>query len=244
MRIIFLCLSLLLSSIPFTLSANDVYVIVMQKQEQKKQRGWSLADWMVTKNKMKAMDMWLALNSSANLFEFYVGGHQSNYDLNNINTSSKTSKKILGGELGAYVSILGVELEYDKSNEKYDLRSGMVALRIFGTAYQGTNLTIGFGNKTFDVENDHEYNNQFVQGKLAINLLSFLGVQGIYKNYLARKSNGIELSGYKNIFGAYLDIYFLRIYGNLFAEKLNYSNSLVYTTQKRSGYTLGAQIFF
>ena len=244
MRIIFLCLSLLLSSIPFTLSANDVYVIVMQKQEQKKQRGWSLADWMVTKNKMKAMDMWLALNSSANLFEFYIGGHQSNYDLNNIHNSTKEPKEVLGGELGAYVSILGVEFEYDKSNEKYDLRSGMVALRIFGTAYQGTNLTIGFGNKTFDVENDNEYNNQFIQGKLAINLFSFLGVQGIYKNYLSRESNGIELSGYKNIFGAYLDIYFLRIYGNLFAEKLNYSNSLVYTTQKRNGYTLGAQIFF
>ncbi|OFZ27490.1 MAG: hypothetical protein A2381_03030 [Bdellovibrionales bacterium RIFOXYB1_FULL_37_110] len=244
MKIVLLGLVLVMVFFPIKLSANDVYVVVMQKQEQKKQRGWSLADWMVTKNKMKIMDMWLALNSSANLFEFYLGGHQNNYDLNNRNTATKEAKKSLGGELGAYISILGIELEYDKSNEKYDLRSGMIGLRILGTAYQGTNLTIGFGNKTFDVENDNEYNNQFVQGKLAINLFSFLGVQGIYKNYLARKSNGIELSGYKNMYGAYLDIYFLRLYGNLFNEKLNYSNSLTYTTQKRSGYTLGAQIFF
>src|SRR5436190_22356647 len=53
--------------------SDEVFTFVVKKQEEKAKTRWSLQDWLETRDKMRLMDLWLALHSPSP-YEFFVGG--------------------------------------------------------------------------------------------------------------------------------------------------------------------------
>src|SRR5262245_4488691 len=81
--------------------ADDVYTFVVKKQEEKAKRRWSLADWLDTLDRMRMMDLWLALHSPTP-YEFFLSGA---YVMPNNSSSPKGSDL----SFAAFASIFGLE---------------------------------------------------------------------------------------------------------------------------------------
>jgi hypothetical protein len=236
---------LLLSSLFISLEtkADDVFVIIMKKQEQKRQRGFDMVSWLATKKQMALMDQWLAMNTSANLFEFFIGGGKTEYDLTHL--LATTPQKGNFGRLGAYYTILGAEGEFESSDEKFEMTTAQIALRLFGTSNQGTNLTAHFGGRQKELfRENRRHQNLFYGGRINLYLLSFLGAEGVYRNYLPETNNdNIKSHGELIEYGAFIDLLFLRISWSLFREKTHYKLPNSNYMDLHKGTHLGATIF-
>src|SRR5690606_14405391 len=58
---------------PSAAHAEDVYEFVIRKQKQKESSRWTLEGWLAQRDRMRLMDLWLALHSPSP-YEFYLGG--------------------------------------------------------------------------------------------------------------------------------------------------------------------------
>lgn len=239
MKWVLLILCLLLINLPLV-SAEDIIIIVAKKQQAKKRTRWTLADWFATKKKMALMDQWLALNSSANIFEFYLGADTNQYSFNSQtnNIGSNIDRRSNRIAFSAYVTILGVKYEYDRSNEKYIAQSADLNLRLLGNAAQATNLTISYGVRK--LRSTAKFQNQYWGAHLTFYLLSVFGFESQYRNYLL--NNG--LNGRLKEVGAFIDISFLRLYGTWFKETLNIREENAFTAENREGTRWGIKIYF
>jgi len=241
--VVLFCLS------PLAAFSEDVFVVIMKKQEEKKATRWSLAEWLNTKNRMGLMDQWLALHSSSESpFEFSGGGDFANYDLKNkINDGSlptTTSNKANRGRFAAYVSIVGLEGMYESSDEKYTAYSALLNLRLLGTSMQSTNINIQYGmrNLKFDL---NEYQNYFYGGSLTLYMMDFFGLDALTRFYIGKRAgHGTRMSGNLTELGGFIDISFIRIYGTWFKELLKFTEVTPSYTQTRTGVRAGLRFFF
>jgi hypothetical protein len=226
-------------------AVDGIYLVALKKVEAKKARGWSLTDWMLTKQKVALMDQWLALNSSANNFEFFISGGKSDYDRQTTSTGSDetTQHKMDWAQAGAYFRIFGIEGGSERTNEHYTSRYTHFALRIFGTAVQGTNITAHYGIRKF--KGGEIVENQYWGGRASLYLLSFLGVDGTYHEYLSNKSSqGNNLKGDWMEYGAFFDLWPLRPRIAYFEETSRWSRAGVEIQELRKGVRLDATLFF
>jgi hypothetical protein len=221
-----------------------------QKQGNKTQSRWTIADYLLQKKSVQLMDHWLALNSSANLFEVFIGGGPLTYTYKSttggVTTSqSKTSQSY---RLATYISIFGIEADYEQTDHDIITYSGAVALRLLGTSNQATHLTAKYGmQKRIDESSTphEEWSNQFAEGTLNVYLVEFLGIQGTYRYYFPDESSiGTDLKGNRTSAGAFIDIGLLRLYGEYFQEKLNYDSGTNITEREREGWEYGARFYF
>src|SRR5947209_12687437 len=99
------CLVALISAmaLPGAARAEDVYVISVKKQDDKAQNRWSLQDWLNTRDRMRMMDLWLALHSPSP-YEFFIDG---DYRFTDGGAAAPFSHWGFSG--GAYASIFGLE---------------------------------------------------------------------------------------------------------------------------------------
>ena len=67
-----------------TARADEVYTFVV-KSRRKKSRGWNLADWLDTRDKMRLQDLWLSLHSPSP-FEFFLGVDYRMLESNSMDT--------------------------------------------------------------------------------------------------------------------------------------------------------------
>jgi hypothetical protein len=225
-----------------------------QKQENNYRDVWSLSDWFETQRKNRLMDQWLAMNSSSNPYEFFVGAQTSNSDSTTTTggvAGSTYKYRLSRAQVGAYASIIGLEGEYDTSKEKYDSIEGSLRLRILGKNTKGTNLTAFYGiRKKTDsslTTTEEVFQQSFTGGSLTLNITQFFGVIGEYKKYFKDKSDiGSELEGNKVEGTFFIDFSFVRVYGTWFKEKEDYTNILVPATKsiERDGVLGGIKIFF
>ncbi|MBF0205868.1 MAG: hypothetical protein HQK53_03180 [Oligoflexia bacterium] len=238
--------------------ADDIVVMVLKKEEQKKNRGWNLTDWLLTKQKMSLMDQWLSLHSSATVFEGIIGENYQKYKLNAEEIQDK-EQEAKEGQFSLFVTILGIELSYN-TNSEYDKSTtmqGQVVLRIFGRSIQGTHITIHYGYQQKKIENSNDttqndtFKNYYLGGDLNFYLMRYFGLEGLYRLYSKNKSeNGVNRDGFYSEYGAFLDIRFVRLYGDIFKEKNYYSfndpNSGItsFSTDIRRGFKVGIKIFF
>jgi hypothetical protein len=225
----FLIWGLLMVTAPQLCRADDIYTIIVKKQETKEKNRWSLSDWLETRDRMRLQDLWLALHSPSP-YEFYVGG---NYQSNQISNANSTM--VWEAFAAAYASIFGLEARYESNFEKRTF--GIFDLRIFGFHDQATNITLQGGVRSSDT-GTYSYRNALVGVSVTLYLARHFGVDGLYRYYLPAAPNPSEvsISGYRYQGGAFLDFQFLRIYGN-------YLND-VETTVSWSGFTLGTKIYF
>lgn len=206
-------------NIAYAGEGSNIYIIIAGKQEAKKRVGWSLADWMQTKNQMKLMDQWLAMHSSANIFEFFASAEMGKYDLkldNQLTQANPGSVPTLKQsfnkyEMSMFATIFGLSGMYETTNEKSSKITGKFLLRILGKAQQGTNLTLHYGIQKKKLENGSvtlnsvysgstldgstidasgdDVQNQFFGASMSLYIFKFFGFNGEYSKYIKDKSS-------------------------------------------------------
>jgi len=232
------------------LFADDIFVIVVQKQAAKRSTSWSLSEWMMQKKEFALQDQWLALHSSSTLFEFYLAAETGDYHFSREGNNPLQQSK--AAHFGAFVSIFGLEFKQEKSNENFSEIDYRFALRVLGKAVQGTNFTLHYGqrkrafaNASSYHEND-EFKNNYWGGSLSLYLLPFLGGQALFHQYMEKRSvNGHEVAGDLLELTGFIDFSFVRLYLTTSKEVLNIksSNGSI-IREKRDGNKIGIKIFF
>lgn len=201
------------------LAAEDVYTVVIRKQEEKVQKRWTIADILETNKKIKLMDMWLALHSPSP-FEFYLSGDYRSA------TEGGTAYTGWSGSFGAFASIAGLGVQYEKIRAAR--WAALFHLRIFGYHDQGPNLTLEAGlRETNDL--GPVQRNAIAGGKMTVYFNRFFGLEGGYRHYFEPVA-GQRLEG-----GAFIDFRFVRVYGSAFTETSPVS---------RTGISAGTKIYF
>ncbi len=225
------------------------------KADAKYQDMWTLSDWLETQRKVRLMDQWLAMNSSSNPFEFYLGGGVTKYE----RTVDKNGAlqpvqefNMAQGTFGAFASIIGLEANYTQAKDNYDQFEGQINLRLLGRSQQGTNLTGFYGvrKKTYD-EKSFTTQKEVVQqnmagGSLTLNITRFFGLKGTYKNYFKHKTKlDNEVDGKRVEGTAFIDFLFVRVSGTFFQEDENYKTQSgdLYKVKSR-GILGGLELFF
>lgn len=211
---------------------------------------WTIVDYLAQKRSVQLMDQWLAVNRSKELFQFSFGGGPLTYDYKTTTGTASTtvSKTSLSYKAALYVSIFGLEGEYEKTNHDLTSYGGAFAIRLLGTSSQDTHLTAKYGIRTQIDESSspHEkWSNQFAEGSLQIYLVKMFGLHGDYRHYFPdESSSGVDLQGHRTTAGVFFDIGLVRIYGDYFREALKYDNGATVTEKARDGYEYGARFYF
>lgn len=215
---------------------------------------WSLSDYFETQRKFRLMDQWLALNSSSNPYEFFLGAQTTTYDVIVTENGVKGDEKehrMNRAQVGAYASIIGIEGEYADSGEEYTSGEGSVHLRLLGRNSKGTNLT-GFYGIRYRADKaltatEEKFQQNFAGGSLTLNFTKYFGVIGNYKKYFKDKSDsGSELESERLEGTFFIDFAFVRVYGTWFQEEEDYTNVVVPAVKKieRDGIFGGLKLFF
>ena len=204
--------------------ADDVYELVIKKQEQKAKTRWSLSEWIDTRDRMRMMDLWLALHSPSP-YEFFVGG------VNRIFDGPAGRSSGLSFEGAAYASIFG--LGFERTLTPASSYSAEFLLRIFGYQAQGTNITLHAGLRSQDVRN------AFAGLGMSLYLAKNFGLEGLYRRHYRAvpNSQGVSNASVTLEGGAFIDFNFLRVFLDYGADTLDGGSS----TQQTS---IGAKIFF
>lgn len=225
----------LLFSIPGR--ADDVYQFVIQKQEKKKDTRWSLSQWLETRDRMRLMDLWLALHTSSP-YEFYLGGE---YQFGKADGSVGFNANSGMISLVGYARIFGLEVQQQFRLAEW---AALFHLRIFGLHVQGTNLTLHGGLR--HRKDPASYLTPLAGVSLTFYLFKNFGVGGLYRHYFGALENttGISESGHRFEGETFIDFSFVRMYLQVFSEILDRSAGPGAPTHDRNGISVGTKIFF
>jgi hypothetical protein len=230
---LFFLMSFLISA--ENVKADETYTFIVKKQEEKKKTRWSLSEWLDTRDRMRMMDIWLALHSSSP-YEFYLGGDYqfSKYT----NAGPYTNWRAF---FAAYVTIFGLEAIREFEPNRV---IGLFHFRFFGYHHQNTNITLNFGIKSEN--NPVRFQNAILGAEMTLYVAKFFGIKGLYHHYFDSTPNGTgaTLGGSRLEGGAFIDFNFLRVFGLYFSESISSSNTTLYTGDTRSGVHIGTQIYF
>lgn len=226
-----------------------------KKAENRYQDMWTLSSWFETQRKIRLMDQWLAMNSSSNPFEFYLSAEYASLERKNTDSGVEglpTENDAYRGTLGAFATIVGLQAQYTKSDEEYDLFEGSFHLRILGKAQQATNWTLFYGisnRKENDKANsplvEETFKNQFAGASFTLYFIKYFGVEGMYKVYFEDTSSlGTSLEGQRTEGSVFIDFSFLRVFGTYYTEKLEYKNTTLDRDLDRNGVFGGVRFFF
>jgi hypothetical protein len=214
-------LALLSATLSFSCSqalADDVYTVIVKKQEEKKLKRWSLSEWLETKEKMKLMDMWLALHTPSP-FEFFINGEYQ----------SPSQGYALG--MAAYASIVGLEVQREWISPPRT--HALFHLRIFGFADQSTHITLQTGIRDEARGDGAQPRSALFGARMSVYLLKYFGVEGLYRHYFETAGRASERRWEA---GAFIDFNFVRVYGKYFNE----SSPL----DHRQGPAIGMKFYF
>ena len=222
--------------------ADEIYTFVVKKQEEKAKNRWTLAEWLETRDRMRLMDLWLALHSPTP-YEFIIEGVYESGE----RVGAVPAK---GARLGAtaYASIFGLGVSRSSVNAT-DARDvdllGTFFLRIFGFHAQGTNITLQAGVRSFQ-NNTFDSRNAFAGVAGSIYLNRFFGIEGLYRHHFDSLpgASGSILSGARHEGGAFIDFRFFRVFGNYFSDSDKLVVSGIAAESRRTGINLGTKLFF
>ena len=238
-----------------TMAWGDTLIsIAVKKQQEKRNQGWSLSDWMTTKNAMFQMDRWLALNSSTTPFEFRFRGGQDRYDQEELinGVVEKKTKTRDWGRATINYSIIGISAGYEKNQtgtedvitSSSETTTADLSLRIFGKSMQDTNITGVYGIKHYS--GDRKSQNQYWGGDGTIYLLPMVGATVGYREYLDHcGSDKWCYHGHTVEYGGFIDLSFFRPEVTFFREK-HYWDQEGSTPESKEvkGYRFTASLFF
>ena len=213
--------------------ADDSFTFIIKKQEEKKNYRWSLAGWLETKEKMRLMDLWLALHAPSP-YEFIFGGDY-------LTGSQTPGSSFSGGSLFfiAYASIFGLELK-GQLKAPVDYWQAVFRLRIFGYHDQASNITLHAGVRTR--QGTDSFRNALTGGSISIYVAKFFGIEGkaIHLFDSTPSPLGTQFSGTEFDMGAFIEFSFVRIFGKYFSHPSTLNGSEISET----GVRFGTQLYF
>lgn len=239
-------LSLTFSFVEPVFGQSDVYEVMVKKQEKKKSSRWTLQEWLATKERIRWMDLWLALHSSVNPFEFFIGASQSQTEYSD---DSDTSLEDFDGTQfhgAAYASITGLEVYLHHDKDADERKGVQFNLRVFGNAHQSTHLNIFYGYEEWTLQ-ARDYARPFWGGQLQLYLTQFFGIRGNYKSFSEDQShNGFFIEGDQLKLGAFIDFSFLQIFGEWTEAQYETWTSLDpnHNPLERETLSFGARMYF
>jgi hypothetical protein len=236
-------LSFILSFQAFAL-AEGVYTIIVQKQEEKKSSRWTLADWLVTKQKIALMDQWLALNSSENWFEFVFDYGQGDVDEKLLSTTTKENIDVTRLGASMYIKFLGFEYEKLDYNRITAQDAFKINFLLLGSSVQSTHIRAFWGKRDYSYENYSSYDQSFWGGSLSLYLASFLGGEFTYTMFSKTNSGNdtFKMHGHRAEYGGFIELWLFRFYANVFREK-SYFRSSTLEVKEDDGVLLGVKLF-
>lgn len=214
--------------------ADEVYTFVVKKQEEKQKSRWTLSEWLATRDKMRLMDLWLALHSPSP-YEFFISGGYwyigSGKQSNSIRLSA-----------GAYASIFGLEVQ--KSYSSFSELLYIFHLRIFGYHAQATNITLQGGIRSSEKPNISR--NAMGGIAMSVYLSRYFGLDGVYRHHFGSVPSSTVYQVYGNFFegGPFIDFKFLRVFGNYFYRPEFIDGPSGNYKQTSSGANIGLKLFF
>ena len=224
---------------------EGVYEVIIRKQEEKKASRWTLADWLLTKQKMALMDQWLALNSSSTWFEFFLESSGTELEGERSNIAQAFNKHAYRHQGAMYIRAFGLQGGVDKFSSFQDSSFYQANLILLGSSAQSTNIQVHYGKRNVSVDGN-DFGPTYWAVSSTLYLLPFLGGLYEYRNYGDdSEGNAAFLDGSRHEYGGFVDIWFFRLKGTYFKERANLrrSNNVTYD-QRISGWWFGAQLFF
>ncbi len=233
----------------FAQFSEGTFELIVKKKEQKELNRWSLAEWLDTKQRFKLMDMWLALHTSDNTYEFFLGYQKNTFD-RELNQGGPTVKEGFNEELisfDAFASIVGLNYKNFTSTEGVTGWQGEFLLRVLGTSNQNTNLTLSYGVKNRvdkSVLNLQNYENNFYKISLTLYFIKHFGLL-MSQTSLIEKTNSaaVKVSGSSTQYQLFIDYGIVRIFGGAYTEKQDYAGGTT-STIARTGTYAGLKLFF
>lgn len=215
---------------------DDVYRVVIQKQEQKQKVRWSIDEWFKTRDKMRLQDLWFALHAPSP-YEFFLSAE---YLHQRTEGSATWNAKASRFGFAAYASIFGLESQYETRNAYW---MATFHLRIFGYHAQSTNITLNVGLRT--VNNPVTYRNPYLGAEMTVNITRHAGLRFVYNHFLETISNnvGVLTDGYRMEGNGFIDYSYLRVLAGVFKEKETVRTG-ANADNNRWGFTLGVKLFF
>ncbi len=242
-KILIIILSFTITSLAYSKGFKDIYKGMAKKQEEKNKVRWTLFGWLGTKKKMALMDQWLASNSSSSsLFEMSLEAHKGDLDFTNGTPINEKSFERYSGSL--YMRFFG--LSYNKERVGPDLSSSSLQanLLLLGSSNQSTNIQAFFGLRKLTYLTE-EFSPKYWGAKSNLYILPFLGGFYDYRKYLSSSEGAFSLSGGdRHEFGAFVEVWLLRIKGTFIRERLDFSGPSIAGRPNWKGAFLGAELFF
>jgi hypothetical protein len=226
--------------------------LLSNKSEAEAAHRFSLAEWLDTKNRNNAMDMWLGYNTNpADAYEFKLSLNRQQDDVSTkvgggVPVTRGTFRSY-EGEFSAYAKNVGLTAGYhDNNEESFTDSTGMFNFRLFGKSMQTSHLTLHYGLRTrLGSNNAYRLNQQFPAATLQLYIVENFGIYSHYRMYL--KSNEAvfgDTEGNELQYGVYIEYGRLRIFGNMFEENQNSILNNVNTDINHKGTKFGIQLYF
>lgn len=226
--------------------------LLSNKSEAEAAHRFSLAEWLDTKSRNNAMDMWLGYNTNADIYEFKLSlnSHQDHVSTQVSNGVPVTSEMFRSyeGEFSAYAKNVGLTAGYhDNAEQSFTDTTGMFNFRLFGKSMQTSHLTFHYGLRTRLNRglNSYRLNQQFPAATLQLYLVDNFGIYSHYRKYLKSNENIFgDTEGNELQYGAYIEYGRLRIFGNVFEENQNSILNNVNTDINHKGLKFGIQLYW
>ncbi len=219
---------------------EGVYEVIVKRSEEKKQSQWSLGDWLATKQRIGLMDQWLALNIEKNIFEVVLDYSKYSFEEGEGSNKKDRQSHLYNGKF--YITLLGFEWEETHNSSSPDYTKYNLSLRFFGTSQQSTHINFLYGKKSVSSNVMDTFKANFFGFDGDIYLLSFLGTSGSFEKLSQTKLDGTTLTGETSSYGAFIELWFLRIYAEKRKEKYYYSGSKSLRTESE-GTTFGVSLY-
>lgn len=222
-----LALSLTLAAPLPPAQADEIYHFVIKKQEEKKKSRWSLDEWLATRDRIRLMDMWLAMNSSSP-YEFFLEGDYRSAE------AAGASFSGFGLSAAAYASLFGLEVQHETLAGSR--LHAMFHLRLFGLQDQGTHMTFQAGVRQ-QSDGPASVRNPFWGGRVAMCFTKFFGFEALIRHYFDSTPgpSGVVASSNRYEGTAFIDYSFARVFGTYFSEP---------GPSSRTGISLGVKFYF
>ena len=206
---------------------------------------WTLADWLGTKSKVQVMDHWLAMNSSINRFEFYMG--VSHFDFTDQQfdlgvPGIKSKKELSTLTVAGFLTILGLKVEQEK-DDLVVTSSVEGILRVFGKSEQSSRWNLFYGSKFIEIEaNSESYNRVFYGSEVRIYIFRFLSIDGRYAFFEeSERPDNRFIKGNELEYGLNIDLGAVQLFGKYRDQTDELTSS---TKMIRNGFRYGVNIYF
>ncbi len=220
----------------FTLTharAEDIVTIVIKKEEEKRKTRWSLSEWIEARDKMRLMDLWLALHSPSP-YEFFVSP-EALFPQTHPNTLSLNPALRL--QAAAYASIVGLQVQHsflESAETKTQLN-----FRLLGYHVQSTNITL-HGGLRFNGQPESTRNG-YAGADITLYLGRYAGIQGLYQYHFSPIGNtaGVTATGTEWEAHGFIDFKALRVFAGY--QSLSEQGT---GAQSRNLWLSGLKLFF